>query len=141
MSNVIQNKANSNLVMRDVFFPVIEVRQNKDLSHLGHTQLRVEYKVQMSTLTDCEHGKTITIVVDIIPLEDERIRVHIEAVGVFELLHVGKMSNEDIENVFKYNAVAIMLPFIRSQVSLATTQPGVSPILLQPVDVTKLYGE
>ena len=31
-----------------------------------------------------------------------------------------------------------MMPFIRSQVSLLTTQPGLTPILLQPIDVNAL---
>lgn len=35
------------------------------------------------------------------------------------------------------NTVAIMFPFIRSQVSLMTTQPGMSPIVLPPINTAK----
>ena len=31
-----------------------------------------------------------------------------------------------------------MMPFLRSEVSLITTQPGIAPVMLPVVDVTKL---
>ncbi len=37
------------------------------------------------------------------------------------------------ENIVKTNTVAIMFPFIRSQVTLLTTQPGMTPIVLPPI--------
>ena len=141
MTSIVQDRANSALLMRDIYFPFIEIKQNKDYSKLGQTQLQVKYGVKMTPLADCLHGKEICITVDIFSNADDRIKIHIEAIGVFELQKTEKMKEDDIEKVFKYNAVAIMLPFVRSQVSLATTQPGVSPVLLQPVDVMKLYQQ
>ena len=41
------------------------------------------------------------------------------------------------ESIVKNNTVAIMFPFIRSQVTLLTTQPGITPILLPPINTTK----
>ena len=41
------------------------------------------------------------------------------------------------ENIIKNNTVAIMFPFIRSQVTLLTTQPGMTPIVLPPINTTK----
>ena len=41
------------------------------------------------------------------------------------------------ENIVKTNTVAIMFPFIRSQVTLLTTQPGMTPIVLPPINTTK----
>jgi preprotein translocase subunit SecB len=40
--------------------------------------------------------------------------------------------------ILKKNSVAIMFPFIRSQVSLITTQPGMIPVQLPLVDVNKM---
>lgn len=42
------------------------------------------------------------------------------------------------ENIIKTNTVAIMFPFIRGQVTLLTTQPGMSPIVLPPINTTKI---
>ena len=41
------------------------------------------------------------------------------------------------ESIIKTNAVAIMFPFMRSQVTLLTTQPGMSPIVLPPINTKK----
>lgn len=45
-------------------------------------------------------------------------------------------SNED--KVVGDNTVAIMFPFIRSQITLMTSQPGMQPIVLPPINATKL---
>ena len=42
------------------------------------------------------------------------------------------------ESIIQKNTVAIMYPFIRSQVTLLTSQPGLTPIVLPPIDTTKL---
>ena len=41
------------------------------------------------------------------------------------------------ENIVKTNTVAIIFPFIRSQVTLLTTQPGMTSIVLPPINTTK----
>lgn len=44
----------------------------------------------------------------------------------------------EMENdIIKSNTVAIMFPFVRSQVTLLTTQPGMSPIVLPPINTKK----
>ena len=37
----------------------------------------------------------------------------------------------------EYDVELIMFPFIRSQVTLLTTQPGMTPIVLPPINTTK----
>lgn len=48
---------------------------------------------------------------------------------------------EDLEkeqSIIQNNTVAIMYPFIRSQVTLMTSQPGMSPIVLPPINTSLL---
>lgn len=50
------------------------------------------------------------------------------------------MDNDDIDlvrSIMDTNAVAIMFPFVRSQVSLLTTQPGMTPVVLPPINTAK----
>lgn len=44
---------------------------------------------------------------------------------------------EKEESIIKANTVAIMFLFIRSQVTLLTTQPGMTPIVLPAINTTK----
>ena len=41
----------------------------------------------------------------------------------------------------KKNTVAIMFPFIRSQVSILTTQPGMIPIVMPPININALVED
>lgn len=44
----------------------------------------------------------------------------------------------DEEKIIKQNAVAIMFPFVRSQITLMTSQPGMTPIVLPTINTAKL---
>ena len=46
--------------------------------------------------------------------------------------------NIDEESIIERNAIAIMFPFIRSQVTLMTSQPGMIPIVLPTINTAKL---
>lgn len=67
----------------------------------------------------------------------ESVSVELQTVGIFNI------EKQDIEDklyahLVKVNTIAIMLPFIRSQISLLTTQPGITPIMLQPINVNAI---
>lgn len=57
--------------------------------------------------------------------------LNVEAVGVFGV------SEKELEQL-KPNAVAIMFPFLRSQISLLTTQPEMIPVVLPAININKL---
>jgi len=62
---------------------------------------------------------------------DEMFDLNVEVVGVFGV------SEKDFEQL-KPNAVAIMFPFLRSQISLLTTQPDMIPVVLPAININKL---
>lgn len=45
------------------------------------------------------------------------------------------------ENMIKNNGAAIIFPFIRSQVAQVTAQPGMTPIVIPAINVTKIIDE
>ena len=47
-------------------------------------------------------------------------------------------SSDVAKRLLNENTVAIMFPYVRSQVSLLTTQPGMTPILVPTINTTKL---
>lgn len=62
---------------------------------------------------------------------DEIFDLNVEVVGVFGV------SEKELEQL-KPNAVAIMFPFLRSQISLLTTQPDMIPVVLPAININKL---
>ncbi|MCD7834555.1 MAG: protein-export chaperone SecB [Lachnospiraceae bacterium] len=45
------------------------------------------------------------------------------------------------DDIINKNTVAIMFPFIRSQVTLLTSQPGMQPVILPPINTAKYIDE
>ena len=39
------------------------------------------------------------------------------------------------------NAVAIIFPYIRSQITLLTAQPGIDPVVLQPFNIAQMVED
>lgn len=73
---------------------------------------------------------------------DKNISIELTCVGIFELIdNDEKLEKDMINDVLQKNTVAIMYPFIRSQVSLLSTQPGMQPIMIPPIDVNILVEE
>ena len=71
--------------------------------------------------------------------EPESLTLKLIAEAVFFL-------DSDDGNIFenpliKQNTVAIMFPFIRSEITLLTSQPGMSPIVIPPLNIKKLLSE
>ena len=57
-----------------------------------------------------------------------------ELVGQFTVTE-----KQDISlNQLKTNAIAIMFPFLRSQITLLTSQPSLVPIVLPPININKV---
>ena len=61
--------------------------------------------------------------------------MNIELVAEAQFLYE---SDDYSKEVINTNTVAIMFPFIRSQVTLLTSQPGMVPIILPAINTHKL---
>ncbi len=119
-------KMKSSLKMSDLYFSKCVVERSAELE-------KGEYKADLQ--------KSIKKVKD--HEFDVELKLSVEK-GDFSLLVITKAhflyEDEDYgkeENIINMNTVAIMFPFIRSQVTLLTSQPGMAPIILPPINTTK----
>ena len=69
--------------------------------------------------------------------ETGNIKLEIQTVGIFRI-EKKDMEVSVYEHLIKVNTVAIIFPYIRSQVSLLTTQPGIKPVMLPPMNLNAL---
>ena len=100
------------------------------------TELNIEYDINCVADKINDNKVKIDFKVKIVS-KDELLSLNLNAIGEFQI------DSKDLEPsvkefILKRNTIAIMFPFIRSQISLLTTQPGLQPIMLQPIDVNKL---
>ncbi len=50
-------------------------------------------------------------------------------------------TEQDNSALIEKNALAIMFPYVRSYVSTMTSQPGMSPIVLPPMNIVAMFQE
>lgn len=97
----------------------------------------VEYKLSASIGSDNDnHYKVILILQG---QKQDEYDVEIELEGHFTLEASADLSTEKKDILMKKNAVSILMPYIRSQLSLLTAQPGVDCQVLPPINVAKMF--
>lgn len=70
--------------------------------------------------------------------ENKDVELNIKLVGEF-ICNVEDKNKLDI--MLNVNAVAILFPYLRSQVTLVTTQPQYLPINLPPLNIARMFKE
>ena len=119
----------SDLRMRDLHFPECFVKRNTQV-----TDGKLDIDVSRNIVKKTENEYEVTVSVHI-GKEKGDLEVKVAACATFYIEHPG---SADTDILIKTNTVAIMFPFIRSQVSLITTQPGMTPIVLPPINTARL---
>lgn len=122
----------SKLEMQSFYFPEYSMKFS------GGSISKVSFSHKISYLPNGNDRNQIKVqILTTIVSEEKNLELSLTALGTFRL--DGKdLSDKTAEQILKKNTVSIMFPFVRSQVSLLTTQPGLVPILLQPIDVNAL---
>lgn len=121
------------LQMNELYFSkydFVQTREDKDTDY--ETSFQIEYAVNNQNASKFRIKINTTV-----KNKTESVLLNLETIGVFTVDKEGV--NDDIgDHLIKVNTVAIMFPFIRSQISLLTTQPGLEPILLPPININAL---
>lgn len=118
----------SDLRMEDFYFSETKVERSKKISN---GEYHVELNKNMDETGRHKYSLCLTLAIS---KEDFLVFVKANADFIFESEIYDKQKEQEIINK---NGVAIMFPFIRSQVSLLTTQPGMMPIILPPINTAK----
>lgn len=71
---------------------------------------------------------------------DEYI-MEISLTGFFSFGTDASISDEDKRELISKNTLAILMPYLRSEVSILTAQPEVECIVLPPFNINNLMGE
>jgi len=67
--------------------------------------------------------------------------IDIELSGIFSFESEIDLREEAKKVLIQKNTVAIMMPYIRSQLTLITSQPGVDPIVLPPLNINAMLND
>lgn len=105
----------------------------KRLGMHSDNELEVSFSVSIGTnMTDQDMKK---VSVKVIGEKRKEYSFEIQASGFFSYEGNAK------DSIIQQNAVAIVMPYIRSEVSLLTAQPGVEPVVLPPFNIAEMMKE
>lgn len=119
------------LQMLDLYFSKFSFEQERGKDNAEYSSsFNIEYSV------NSQDDSKIRVTIDTsVQSKDNGIVLALETVGLFR---IEKTDKETYEQLIKANTVAIMFPYIRSQVSLLTTQPGIQPIMIPTMNINAL---
>lgn len=97
---------------------------------------KTENKFQMEFGAEVETGEAQGYIVRlrIIGVVEDEYKVIIRVSGYFEIDK--DMNEKDV--ILKQNAVAILFPYVRSELTLLTAQPEVTPIIIPPLNIVQM---
>ena len=117
----------SNLQMKNFCFSKFSFVRDKVIKN---GELNADIKKNIISIGDHEYNVILTTTI-------EKDDMNIELVAEAQFLYESEDYSRE-ESIININTVAIMFPFIRSQVTLLTSQPGMTPIILPPINTQKL---
>lgn len=128
-------EVNSVLSLDRLVFDKIEFKRT---GNKNENEMEVELQVLINKKQDEEIYK---VTLDFIGNKEKEYSIEIALSGYFSFDESEKMDEEFIKTMINQNAVAIMIPYLRSQVSLITAQPGVDCVVLPPLNIVKMMSE
>lgn len=66
--------------------------------------------------------------------EEEKVFVNVKGRGIFS-------TQQENMDILEKNTIAIMFPYIRSYISIITTQPGMNPIVLPAMNIVAMVND
>lgn len=72
---------------------------------------------------------------------DNGMELLISIIGEFELLNYKEIPQQAAKELLEKNTVAIMFPFLRSQVTIVTSQPNMPSINIPPININYMLEE
>ncbi len=129
----IDNKIKSVLKLENLIINKIEFERG--LQDIDQNELSVKINHNISFIKEDEIHRVDLMVA--IEDENELFRLKLNLSGLFSV-DMENIDEEMKESLLKRNTLSILFPYLRTQISLITTQPGMKPIILPPININAL---
>lgn len=125
------SEINSTLILQNLVFDKIEFNRK---GFKNNEELKFAIQVQIGTIEDSTYKVTLILQGD----KKEEFEFLISLSGFFEIDKNDYLSDERKHDLINKNAVAILMPYLRSEVSLLTAQPEMDCVVLPPFNINKM---
>ncbi len=96
----------------------------------------LKYKFEVTTGKSDDFYKVTLVLTG---SKEEEYDFKISLTGIFKFDADKELDEEIKQTIISKNTVAILMPYMRSQVSLLTAQPEVDCVILQPFNINKIF--
>ena len=127
------NRISSALVLQQLVFDKIEFTR-KGFKNESELEFQIEVQIGMD-----ENVHKVTLILTAEKKEEYDFLIGLS--GFFTLEKSDELSNEQSLELVHKNAVAILMPYLRSEVSLLTAQPGMDCVVLPPFNINKMLDK
>lgn len=125
----VRSKYESPLVLEKI--EIVESTFRKKDESMDGLELGVQVERRLSKKSDEEFEVLLeTTVSD----EDEKVFVNVIGRAIFS-------TQQENMDILEKNTIAIMFPYIRSYISIITTQPGMNPIVLPAMNIVAMVND
>lgn len=125
----VKSKYESPLILEKI--EIIESSFRKKDGSIDELELEVQVEHNLEKKSD---GLFEVLLETTISDENEKMYVNVKERAIFS------MQQENMDLLEK-NTIAIMFPYIRSYISLITTQPGMNPIVLPAMNIIAMVND
>ncbi len=125
------NDMRAEMQLKNLYFPSITFKREAVVAG-GELKIDVSRK-----LRHVDDAYEVQLTVDI---AKDDISLSVIAIGVFVFTQAVQ-DEESRDDMAKINGAAIIFPFIRSQITSLTAQPGMAPIIIPALNITKLIDD
>ena len=101
----------------------------------NNNELKFSLQVQIGKNKDNIYKVTLVLDGD----KKEEYELKISLTGLFEIQNSDALSDNVTQSLIDKNAVAILMPYLRSEVTLLTAQPDTDSVVLPAFNINKLF--
>lgn len=105
----------------------------KRLGTRNENELEVSFTICIGTNISDSDMKKVSVKVNGEKKDEYTFEIQVSGFFLYE--------GDANDAIVQQNAVAIVMPYLRSEVSLLTAQPGVDPIVLPPFNIVEMMNE
>ena len=131
MSN---EQMNSVLKLERIAFEEIQYSRMVN-SRSAQIEYEMNFTRQVSQSDDNKHFR-VSLIANVWSKGEEKISLSVTVVGFFFCDVEDEKTKQELINK---NSIAILFPYLRSQISLVTTQPDMLPITIQPMNIVAMF--
>lgn len=125
---------NSSLILQKMVFDKIVFERK---GYKNNNELKFELKVQVGMSKDNQYKVTLVLSGD----KSDEYNIVISLSGFFIVDGNDELGGQAIDDLINKNAVAIMMPYLRSELTLLTAQPDTDSVVLPPFNINKMMDK